>query len=227
MDGKIDVAQQNLRNATKTFNDAIARNKTPDFNAIHTAQIRSNIKEPVNQKPPISFGDPFNFSEQEDSAKKGLFSLDLYKVISIILAALLLGSWLYFYFSGDSEEVNSEKIEEKHPEPVTNYQEDEQTTETHKQVSIALSPKPTTQLNQNDLNIVNRKLNKGMTLDEVVALIFKENPTDISQWYKNQAENYGIELRKLNQNSFEEIEGVYYCTGASLIEIPSYQEQMP
>lgn len=226
LDGKIDVAQQNLRNATKIFNDAIARNKTPDFNAIHTAQIRSNIKEPVNQKPSINFGDPFNSPEQEDNPKKRLFPLDLYKVISIILATLLLCS-LYFYFSGDSEEVNSQKIEEKHPEPVTNYQEDEQTTETHKQVSMTLSPKPTTQLNHNDLNIVNRKLTKEMMLDEVVALIFKENPTDISQWYQNQAESYGIELSKLNRNSFEEREGIYYYTGDSLIEIPSHQEQVP
>lgn len=227
LDGKIDVAQQNLRNASKIFNDAIARNKTPDFNAIHTAQIRSNIKEPVNHQSIHGFNDPFNFPEQEDSPKKGLFSLDLYKVISIVLAALLLGSWLYFYFSGDSEEVNSQKIEEKHPEPVTNYQEDEQTTETHKQVSMTLSPKPTTQLNHNDLNIVNRKLTKEMMLDEVVALIFKENPTDISQWYQNQAESYGIELSKLNRNSFEEREGIYYYTGDSLIEIPSHQEQVP
>jgi|SRR5690554_352244 len=118
-DGKIDVATQNLRNATKKFQEGIIKKVAPNFIAVHEPQTRSNIKTPAYPQPLSGFNDPFNYSEQEDNPKKGLFPLDLFKVISIVLVILLIGSWMYFIFSSSSksvdktEPIKKEKISER------------------------------------------------------------------------------------------------------------------
>jgi hypothetical protein len=63
-----------------------------------------------------------------------------------------------------------------------------------------------------------------MKLDEVVKVIFKNNPTDISTTYSGQEEIYSKHLLELNKQCFEEKEGIYYFSKDTLRQIPSYKK---
>ncbi len=84
----------------------------------------------------------------------------------------------------------------------------------------SLSPIPNSELNNIDLGFINSKKNNGKTIEEIVAVIFKSNPTDIRSHYINQKEAYSEALKKSNPNCFEN--GICICD--SLISIPSYKK---
>lgn len=101
--GKIDGARHSLLNATKIFNEAVAKNNTPDFNIIQSPQVKLNIKEPTRIQSKVSYNNLFDESEYEENTQKNIFSLDLFKIISIILTGLLICSWVYFIFFNKQE----------------------------------------------------------------------------------------------------------------------------
>lgn len=103
LNGKIDVARHSLLNATKIFNEAVEKNNTPNFNIIQPPQVKLNIKEPTRIQSKVSYNNLFDESEHEENTQKNIFSLDLFKIISIILIGLLIGSWVYFIFFNKQE----------------------------------------------------------------------------------------------------------------------------
>lgn len=111
--GKIDTVRQRLLNATKIFNDAVAKSKIPDFKSIQSPQFNSNIKEPRNIKSKVDFNNQFYGLEPEISTRKKIFPLDLFKIISIFLTVLLIGSWVYFLFFNSPENNSVKKNQSK------------------------------------------------------------------------------------------------------------------
>lgn len=83
----------------------------------------------------------------------------------------------------------------------------------------SLSPAPNSELNDNDLAIVNSKGINRKTISEIVTLIFVKNPTDVGSHYVGQKEAYSEALKKANPTCFEN--GICVCD--ALISIPSYK----
>lgn len=86
-------------------------------------------------------------------------------------------------------------------------------------IPTPLSPIPNRELNLNDVGIVNSNIQIGMSIEEVVAVIFKKNPEDINSHYSSQKNAYVVALAKTNVKCFDN--GQY--TGEPLIHIPSYK----
>lgn len=83
----------------------------------------------------------------------------------------------------------------------------------------ALSPLPNGELNSHDISIVNRSIHSGLTVNEVVQVVFNKNPSDIRSHYVNQTVAYASALVNANDSSFEN--GVY--NGKPLTKIPAYK----
>ena len=89
---------------------------------------------------------------------------------------------------------------------------------------VELNPKPNSELNENDYNIIAKQLNPNTKVEDIVKTIFDKNPTDIKSNYAGQEENYAKHLVKLNKNCFEEKSGIYYFVKDTILHIPSYKK---
>lgn len=143
---------------------------------------------------------------------------------SILISVLLVVVVVFMYF----------KLEEKNDtikyyQNEINFKEEEKEEETtkiensHNELLENLSPKPNSQLNPKDLEKVNKKLNRNGTIsiDSVVAFLFKGNPSDIAKKYGDQKNAYIKALRELNANSFINTKDNYYLLG-ELEFVPVY-----
>lgn len=75
--------------------------------------LNSNIKEPRNIQSKVDFNNQFYGLEPEISTRKKIFPLDLFKIISIFLTVLLIGSWVYFLFFNSPENNSVKKNQSK------------------------------------------------------------------------------------------------------------------
>jgi hypothetical protein len=84
---------------------------------------------------------------------------------------------------------------------------------------------PNSILYSNDLKIVNNKFSKNISIkiDSVVKIIFKLNPTDINEPYKNFQPQYQESLLSKNPNSFQK-SGENYIWIKELQVIPIYKK---
>lgn len=86
-------------------------------------------------------------------------------------------------------------------------------------IASTLSPLPNNELNDKDVGVVNKNIKRGMTVMEVVEVIFTNNPGDIDSHYNQQKTTYAVELVKSNSTCFENNQYL----GEPLIHIPSYK----
>ena len=63
-----------------------------------------------------------------------------------------------------------------------------------------------------------------MKLDEVVKVIFNENPAEIGSIYSGQEAIYSKHLIELNKQCFEEKDGLYYFTKDTIKHIPTFKK---
>lgn len=133
-----------------------------------------------------------------DSGKgEKISKFDLFKFISVILNVLLISSViLYFavFNTTPSIKISEQSIpiytENTNIEPADSLLE-------------KISPTPDTILNRNDYRIVNKKIENNTKIDEVITVIFQNNPSGIKKHYENQKRGYKELLYKRNSNAFE------------------------
>jgi hypothetical protein len=129
------------------------------------------------------------------------FGYNIFEFISIFLGVLLIGSWSYFLFFYE-------------PDIPENY------TEQKEIQGISVSPSVQEFLNESDLAIVNNKLKRGMTLDSIVLVIFKNNPNDIESHYSSKKEIYKDLLINSNEDLFKKVNQDYILDADALKKVP-------
>jgi hypothetical protein len=128
----------------------------------------------------------------------GYFNFEL---VSIILAILLIGSWSYFLFFYE-------------PDIPENYTRQKEIQGTGGGQSVQEF------LNESDLSIVNKKLKRGMTLDTIVSIVFKNNPNDIESHYSSKKEIYKDLLIYSNEDLFKKVNLDYILDADALKKVP-------
>ena len=87
-----------------------------------------------------------------------------------------------------------------------------------------MAPKSNSTLNKNDYRIIAKNLKPNMKLDEVVKVIFNNNPTEIGNIYSDQKVIYSKHLISRNKHCFEQKQGIYYYLKDTIKQIPSFKK---
>jgi hypothetical protein len=220
--GKLEEVKQ-IHNSNKIlFNNGISDLKRPNYTTtIAKPKPKGNLHT-EHQRQDFEHRSGHRRREERDEFEEKDFKIDIYKVATLVLAFLLILTWVYFLFF-KSNSVDETEVIQNQEQVNTVPQEQEQ-----KAVEITkledLNPKSNSILNENDFRIVAKNLKPNMKLEDVVKVIFTKNPTEISSVYSGQEAIYSKHLLELNKQCFEEKEGIYYFAKDTLRQIPSYKK---
>lgn len=207
---KLDDVKQIYNDNKRVFRESIGNLKTPNFiNSVSQPRPATDIRETVQTKH--TWGNQYDYRSQKKEYK-----LDIFKAATLALLLIWIGTMVYFlFFNKKEEEVN---ISEK-------QQQEDQVQPVQKATSIQwLDPFPNDELNENDYRLVAKKIKYNTKAEEIVKVIFENNPTDIQSSYSAQNELYTKQLIELNKDCFEEKNGVFYFVKDTLRHIPSYKK---
>jgi hypothetical protein len=220
--GKLEEVKQ-IHNSNKIrFNNGISDLKRPDYTTkiakpkpkgnLHTEQPRQEFEHRRGHRR----------REETEEFEDKVYKIDKYKIATLVLAFLLIVTWVYFLFLKSNSEKASEVIQNQ--EQVNTVPQEQKTVEITKIEN--LKPISNSTLNEKDYRIVAKSLKPNMKLEDVVKVIFSKNPTEISSVYSGQEAIYSKLLLELNEKCFEEKEGIYYFAKDTLRQIPSYKKQL-
>lgn len=220
--GKLEEVKQ-IHNSNKIlFNSGISDLKRPNYTTT-IAKPKPKGKLHTEHQPQDSEHRSGHIKRGErGEEEEKTYKINIFKVATLILALLLIVTWVYFLFFKSNSENEIQIIQS--PEQVdTIPQEQEQKTDDIEK-SADLNPKSNSTLNQNDYRIVAKNLKINMNLDEVVKVIFNKNPTEIGNTYSGQEAIYSKYLIELNKQCFEEKDGLYYFTKDTIKHIPTFKK---
>lgn len=127
-------------------------------------------------------------------------------IVSLLLfISLLMNGFIYYEKSELETKIeNSSVSNEENDYNTTN--EPNQTLEVVKQENEDIWNEPNSSLNTNDLKKINKKFskNESITIDSVVEIIFKLNPTDVKKHYNQSKLQYQNLLFEKNPGSFKQ-----------------------
>jgi hypothetical protein len=209
---KLEEVKQ-LHNSNKIlFNNGITELKRPNYTTtIAKPKPKSNL--PTEQ--------PRQERERRETEEKGS-KINIYKVATLILAFLLIITWVYFLFFKSKSE-NKSKVIQKQEQVNTIPQEQKQIpVETTKLED--LKPIPNSILNDNDYKIVAKNITYNSKIDAVVKVIFNKNPSEIGNIYSDQEAIYSMHLLQRNKQCFEQKDGIYYFAKDTIRQIPSFKK---
>jgi hypothetical protein len=226
-----DFANQ-LRSGKKPeeVKEAYRENKRIFIEAVNQLKKPSYIRRIQKVKPQSQLqvelrNSVYEFREQDLSSHKTSqttrdFKLDYFKVATLGLTFLLIGTWVYilFFNSGRSPQPVQEQPQTVAPS------HDSSTLEKKPTQSNMLNPEPNSELNENDYRIVAKQLKHDVKAQDVLATIFKNNPTDIEKYYAGQEEPYLKRLVQLNGTCFQQSHGTYYFSKDTIRHIPAYKK---
>lgn len=152
--------------------------------------------------------------EEEGLMEKFAFFLNRYKIPIILFIVFLLGLFVAYVFLFSEPEVKNAVIVKPTTElPVT------------QPVIIApkLTPEPNTALTEKEINILSGNNIKGKTIEEVIQLIYKLNPSDIGQHYSGQEQLYAKRLVESNSDCFKPYNNFTVCFCKELRNIPAFK----
>jgi hypothetical protein len=213
---KLDEIRILYNENKKLFVEGINQLKKPDFiNKIAKASAKSGLSVESQYSNHEFSHRPNRYWKEEEENK-----IDIFKVGTLVLLLLLIGTWIFFLFFNTREESNpfieQQEVIDINPEPL---QKQPSTT-----VDLELKPKPNAELSENDYRLLAKKLKHNISIDEVTKIIFEKNPTDVKSNYVGQETIYAKNTLQLNKNCFEEKDGVFYFTKDTLRHIPSYKK---
>lgn len=218
--GKLEEVKQ-IHNSNKIlFNNGISDLKKPNYTTtIAKPKPKGNLQT-EHQRQDFERKSGHKIREEREELEEKDFKIDIYKVATLVLAFLLIITWVYFLF------FKSNSVDET--EVIQNQEQVNTVPQEQKPVEITkiddLNPKSNSILNENDFRIVAKSLKPNMKLDDVVKVIFSKNPTEISSFYSGQEAIYSKHLLELNKQCFEEKEGIYYYAKDTIRQIPSYKK---
>ncbi|MBK8621048.1 MAG: hypothetical protein IPN79_04645 [Saprospiraceae bacterium] len=214
--GKLEEVKQ-IHNSNKIlFNNGISDLKRPNYKTTTTIpkpKPKGNLHT-EHQIQDFEHRSGHRRREEREEASDKVYKINIYKVATFVLAFLLIFTWVYFFFFKSNKENITEVI--------INQEQEQKPVEAIKITD--LNPVSNSVLNKNDYRIVAKNLKTNMNLDDVVNVIFNNNPTEISRIYSGQEEIYSKHLLELNKQCFEEKEGIYYFSKDTLRQIPSYKK---
>lgn len=216
---KLDDVKLVYNENKKIFINAISQLKKPELNKIPKASAKSSLRtEPQFQYQEYQ-------STQSRNSKKDKreeYRIDTFKVATLVLFLLLIGTWVYFLFFNSKVEQQAVQVPQQEVSSITEPAVQKQKTT----VSIdELNPKPNTELSENDYRIIAKKIKYGLKVEDIVKVIFDKNPSDIGSKYKGQEAPYAKQIIELNKKCFEEKEGSFLFSKDTLKHIPSYKTE--
>jgi hypothetical protein len=220
--GKLEEVKQ-IHNSNKIlFNNGISDLKRPNYTTtIAKPKPKGNLHT-EHQRQDFEHRSGHKRREERDEFEEKGFKIDLYKVATVVLAFLLIVTWVYFLFFKSNSVDKTELIQTNEQVNTVPQEQEEKPVEITKIED--LNPKSNSILNENDFRIVAKNLKPNMKLEDVVKVIFTKNPTEISSFYNGQEAIYSKHLLELNKQCFEEKEGIYYFAKDTLRQIPSYKK---
>jgi hypothetical protein len=220
--GKLEEVKQ-IHNSNKIlFNNGISDLKRPTYTTtIAKPKPKGNLHT-EHQRQDFEHRSGHRRREEKEEEEERAYKIDIFKVATLVLAFLLIVTWVYFLFFKSNSE-NETQIIQSQEQVDTIPQEQEQKPDDI--VTIAdLNPKSNSTLNVNDYRIVAKNLKPNMNSDEVVKVIFNKNPTEIGSIYSGQEAIYSKQLIELNKQCFEEKDGLYYFTKDTIKHIPTFKK---
>jgi hypothetical protein len=215
--GKLEEVKQIHNNNKILFKNGISDLKRPNYiTSIAKPKPIGNLK--TDQQIQKFEDNKENKSQEGIDEKK--YKINIYKVATLILAFLLIITWVYFLFFKSNSE-NETQITHSQDQVESHIQE-QKTDEIEKNED--LNPNSNSTLNKNDFRIVAKNINPNMKLDEVVKVIFNKNPTEIGNVYSGQEAIYSKLLLERNKHCFEQKDGIYYFIKDTIKQIPSFKK---
>lgn len=214
-----DVKQLYIENRNR-FIDGLNTLKRPDYiNKLPKINPKSNLRPDYNsQKFENTHRKHRHESEELKSDKK--IKIDIYKVATLFLFIFLILTWTYFLFFNDrqDEPINDNQEMLSQPAPVQEETKSKSVTLEH------LNPAPNSELNENDYRLIAKKLVYNSRVQDIVKIIFENNPSEIKSYYSGQDSIYMMHLLELNKNCFEVKDGITYFYRDTLRHIPSLKK---
>ncbi len=207
---KIEQKRQELNNELREINGLPKIEKIDKPKPINILNTTLTIETPIRSTSFPSFYPSKDDCYTGNKERKGksiikvikqnlkliliLFSL----LVSLLLGGLIIGDILYENEDNIISETYSPYNNEK---AISNNNENTVSDDNIESLSIAIETY--NKLNKNDYNVVVRNLMGGMSLQEVVNIIYKKNPTDISKPFKDKKTEYSKYLYQKNIDYFE------------------------
>jgi hypothetical protein len=206
--GKLEEVKQ-IHNSNKIlFNNGISDLKRPNYTTtISKPKPKGNLHT-EHQRQEFEHRSGHRRREEREEVEEKAYKINIFKVATLVLSFLLIVTWVYFLFFKSNTENETEEI--KSPIETIEFG--------------ALSPKPNNELNENDYRIVAKNITYKSKIEDVVKVIFDENPTEIKSNYAGQMEAYSKHLLELNKECFEKKEGIIYFSKDTIRHIPSFKK---
>lgn len=219
--GKLEDVKE-IHNGNKVlFNNGVSDLKRPNYiTNIPKAKPKGNLHT-ENQRQEFEHRSGHKRREEREE-EDNVYKINIYKVATLVLALLLIFTWVYFLFFKSNTENETELIQNQELINTIPQEQEQKPVEITKIED--LNPKSNSILNENDFRIVAKNLKPNMKLEDVVKVIFIKNPTEISSVYSGQEAIYSNHLLELNKNCFEKKEEIYYFAKDTLRQIPSYKK---
>jgi hypothetical protein len=219
--GKLEEVKQIHNNNKILFNNGVGELKRPNYTTtiakpkpkgnLHTEHTRQDNDNRSSHRT----------RSNEESEEIG-YRINIYKVATLVLAFLLLATWIYVLFFKTSSETDIETTQNQ--EQVNTIPQEQIQTPIETTKLEDLNPLPNSKLNDNDFRRVAKNITYQSKIEDVVKVIFDKNPTDIKSNYIGQENKYSKHLIELNKKCFEEKDGSYYFTKDTLRQIPSFKK---
>lgn len=221
--GKLEEVKQIHNNNKILFNNGISDLRKPNYTTtIAKPKPKGNLHtEETIRDFEYRGGHKKSESEEIDDDD---YKINIYKVATLILALLLVATWLYVLLFKSNLNSKTEAIQNQ--EPLNSISQEQIQTQTDTMKLEDLKPLPNSKLNENDLKITAKNTIYNSKIEEVVKVIFDKNPTEIRSVYSGQEAIYSKYLLKLNKQCFEERDGTHFFVKDTIREIPSYKKQI-
>jgi sulfur relay (sulfurtransferase) DsrF/TusC family protein len=211
-DQKPEFVKRQYNESKKKFIDSINEKKA-FINTISMAGAKTNFK--ASAQSSIQLQESSFLEEGRRKKQNNRNNINLLKAVFFVLLLLLIGASIY-YLTQKSHTAFPPPAEDK----VTIIEEQPKPTVP---INKELIPTPNIMLNENDNKIVFKNLKPSMELNDVVKVIFANNPIEVESVYKDQVESYSKYLLNLNRDCFKQYNEKFYLIKDTLINIPSYK----
>jgi hypothetical protein len=218
--GKLDEVKQIHNNNKVLFNNGVGELKRPNYTTtIAKPKPKGNLQtEHIRQ----DYDNRSSHTRSKIESQERSYKTNTYKVATLVLAFLLVATWIYVLFFKSSSETDIETIQNQ--EQVNNIPQEQIQTPIETTKLEDLKPIPNSELNDNDYRIVAKKIKYNSKIEDVVKVIFDLNPTEIKSNYVGQENIFSKHLIELNKQCFEEKDGISYFSKDTIRHIPSYKK---
>jgi hypothetical protein len=209
-----EVKQAHNDNKFQFINSLGELKKTPTYiTSISKPKAKSNL----NASHPQQNFENFN-SQKNNEKSSAVGSINIYKIATFIVTLLLFATWAYIIFLKPN--LESETLQDE-GQAIIAPLEQLQAPETIK-FETTLNPVPNSELIE--YRNLAKKIPLKKSLQEVVEIIFNNNPIDIKNIYKDQIGEYSNLLLNLNKQCFQELTGDYVFMQDTIRHIPIYKK---